>query len=250
MCISCYFLFYTVSEIKIKYKDNIKEKACPQAFNTGVEKPCTMKLKIFKTTLPLGLAFCLVLFMFNLQQFSLLRGEGDFYGKVVEEKAYNFDLKDILGKTVRLNQFQGKYLMLTFGFTYCNGVCPRNLQHLQKLAKLLGDQSQLHYAFISIDPERDGPQEIQKFISSFDIPRIVGLTNGKDQTVHVAKEFKSFVETNPRGLANDPAYQIHHNGFLYLVNPESSLVLVYPYEDLDVVKVKRDIEMLQEKKRL
>ena len=79
-----------------------------------------------------------------------------------------FELVDKTGRTVRWSQFDGKYRIIYFGYTYCPDVCPLDMQSLMRaLARFDKEKpalaAQVQPIFITIDPERDTPQAVGEF---------------------------------------------------------------------------------------
>jgi protein SCO1/2 len=98
--------------------------------------------------------------------------------------------------------------------------------------------------FITVDPERDAPESLAKFLAAFD-PQFVGLRGSIEQTQAVAKDFRVYYKkvpstTNPQ----DPlAYTIDHTTFAYIFDPEGRLRLVAPH-DITAEKLAQDVEQL------
>ena len=68
----------------------------------------------------------------------------------------DFSLTGTEGKTVSLEDFRNKVVLIYFGFTFCPDVCPITLSNLKLLMIDLGEKSEnVQVIFISIDPERD-----------------------------------------------------------------------------------------------
>ncbi|MDT9071348.1 SCO family protein, partial [Escherichia coli] len=83
--------------------------------------------------------------------------------------------------TVSERDFAGKPYLMFFGFTHCPDVCPTTLQQISDVLAALGPKADtLKVAFVSVDPERDTPESLKTYLSSFD-PRIVGLTGSPEQ---------------------------------------------------------------------
>jgi protein SCO1/2 len=131
------------------------------------------------------------------------------------------DLPDAQGRMRALADFKGKAVVLFFGFTQCPDVCPTTLTDLTKAKKLLGPLgSKMQVVFVSLDPERDTPEILSMYASSFD-PSIVTLRGTEEQTAAVAKEFKIFYTKVP-GRAQG-SYTIDHSAGLYLLDTEGRM---------------------------
>ena len=67
-----------------------------------------------------------------------------------------FELTAHTGKRVSDEDFRGKYMLVSFGYTFCPDVCPAELQIISAALDILGDKGKdVQPLFITIDPERD-----------------------------------------------------------------------------------------------
>ena len=156
-----------------------------------------------------------------------------------------FSLPDLDGKTVTNQSFRGKVTAVFFGFLYCPDACPTHLTKMQDLKKRLGaDADRLQVVFVTVDPERDEPEPLKKFLASFD-PRFVGLRGSREQTDAISKDFRVYakkVETS--ASKKDPmAYTIDHTTFTYVYDPTGALRLVVPH-DLAMDQLEADVRTL------
>src|SRR4051794_8024938 len=87
-----------------------------------------------------------------------------------------FELTDQTGHRRTDADFQGKLVVIYFGYTYCPDVCPTELQSISlALDKLGAAADTVQPLFITVDPGRDTPARLADFVSSFH-PRLIGLT--------------------------------------------------------------------------
>jgi protein SCO1 len=157
--------------------------------------------------------------------------------------AYDFKLNGADGPPVRLDQFQGKVVLFLFGFTHCANVCPTSLTNLSDVYQALTpeERKQVQVVFISVDPKRDTPQALEKYVTAFD-PSFIGLTGSKpaiDQTVLSYGASYEMV-AGPTNEPND--YSVNHSAYTYLVNPSGKWELLYGDDKLaDVQRMVADI---------
>lgn len=157
----------------------------------------------------------------------------------------NFSLPDLHGKTTTVQDFPGKVVIVFFGFLYCPDACPSHLSKMVAIKEKLGQKAdKLAVVFVTVDPERDEPQSLEKFLQAFD-PSFVGLRGDVDQTQAIGKEFRVYFKKVPTSSsAKDPmAYTVDHTTFSYLYDPQGRLRLVAPH-DISVEKLAQDIENL------
>jgi len=130
-------------------------------------------------------------------------------------------LTDQDGKPRASIDFAGKFQLIYFGYTFCPDVCPTTLAlEAAALDKLGPDQNRIVPVFITIDPARDKPDALKKYLSAFG-PRFVGLTGTDQQIEAVEKEFRVYAKKQP--VANG-TYAMDHSSVLYLMGPDGNLV--------------------------
>ena len=144
-----------------------------------------------------------------------------------------FSLTDHTGKTVTDKDFEGKYLLVFFGFTYCPDICPTTLSEIARTMDLLGDEAgAVQPLFITVDPERDTPEIMAEYVAAFH-PAIIGLTGTLDQTAAVAKAYRLYYEKAPaeegQAIADSGNYTVNHQGNTYLMNPEGEYLRHFSY---------------------
>ena len=144
---------------------------------------------------------------------------GAGYGKTLS-------LKDPDGRTRTLADFQGKAVLLFFGFTQCPDVCPTALLRAAEVRRLLGaDGDRLQVLFVTLDPERDTPQVLREYTGAFD-PGFLGLAGDLAETEQIAKEFRVYFKKVP----TQSSYTIDHSAFTYLFDPAGQLRVLLKHE--------------------
>ncbi|MBX3665119.1 MAG: SCO family protein, partial [Burkholderiales bacterium] len=103
-------------------------------------------------------------------------------------------LTDHNGQRRTLADFRGKVVAVFFGFTHCPDVCPTTLVEMAAVMKELGaDAERLQLLFVTVDPERDTAEVLQRYVPAFH-PSFLGLTGSADDIARTAKEFKIFFQ--------------------------------------------------------
>jgi protein SCO1/2 len=137
-------------------------------------------------------------------------------------------LRDHDGKPRTLEDFQGKAVVLFFGFTHCPDVCPTTLAEVAQALKELGaDAERVQVLLVTVDPERDTAQALRTYVTAFD-PRFLGLRGDAAETQAVAKEFKIYYEKRKAG----DTYTVDHSGQLYVLDTKGRLRLLVRPERL------------------
>ena len=132
-----------------------------------------------------------------------------------------FDLIDHDGREVSERTYRGKYVVVFFGFTHCKMVCPRALSRLSAVFDRLGPLAdRIQPLYVTVDPQRDTPQVMKKFLSS-DYPRFMGLAGSEQQIERAKKSFRVF--SREAADPDDPdGYRMPHSAFTYVLGPDGA----------------------------
>lgn len=123
-------------------------------------------------------------------------------------------------------RFDDRYLLVSFGFTFCPDVCPTTLVAIHgALDKLGNDTTRVAPVFVTVDPERDTPQRLKAYVESFD-PRIQAFTGTPEAIAKVAEQFH--VRYEKHAAAGATGYTVDHTAKLYVLDPERRLVASIP----------------------
>ena len=139
---------------------------------------------------------------------------------------HSLELADHTGKPRRLEDWRGKAVVLVFGFTQCPDVCPTTLADVALALKELGpDAERVQVLMVSVDPERDTPQVLGKYVTVFD-PRFVALRGDLEATRKVAQDFKVYFEKRKQG----ESYTVDHSAQSYVIDPQGRLRLLVRHD--------------------
>lgn len=104
----------------------------------------------------------------------------------------DFGLTDHTGKRRSVADFRDKVVVLVFGFTNCPDICPTAMADMAKLVRKLGPQgSRVQVLFLTLDPDRDTPDVLAKYLASFD-RRFLGLRGSPTEVAQTARDFRVF----------------------------------------------------------
>ena len=84
--------------------------------------------------------------------------------EIYQDIGGNFTLLSSNNQNISLNDFQGKVVLLFFGFTACPDTCPITLSKLQQVMAKLDPQKPVQQLFITVDPKRDNPEQLKYFL--------------------------------------------------------------------------------------
>lgn len=133
-----------------------------------------------------------------------------------------FELVDTEGVPRTLRDYRGQVVVIFFGFMHCPDACPAGLFKLAQIMNQLGQgAARVQVLFISLDPERDTPPSLKRYVSAFN-PRFVGLTGTSAQVDQAATSFNVQYARVP--LGND--YTIDHSTGIFIFDGAGRLRLV------------------------
>ena len=122
------------------------------------------------------LAGCLMIFLFIMLPI-FLSIEGKKNQNFSAFKGSNFSLKDMNNNIITEESFDGPLTAIFFGFTHCPDICPMTLNKIDIVLDKIKENKKkdLKVFFISVDPERDTPEVIKNYLSSFE-NNFIGIT--------------------------------------------------------------------------
>ncbi len=148
----------------------------------------------------------------------------------------DFGLTQANGKPLTLADWRGHWNFVYFGYTTCPDVCPTTLAELKSVWAELGKrgvQDKLRIDFISVDPERDTPDALNRYVSFFS-PDFIAAT-GTD--AELTKLTRSLGLIYSRTKKDDGSIEVDHSGTIVIVDPQGKLVGLFrpPFAVKDLV---------------
>ena len=154
----------------------------------------------------------------------------------------SFNLMDSAGKEFLPKDFEGKWNMLFFGFTFCPDICPITMSMLSRIEKGLDieNQEKIRIFLVTVDPDRDSPDQLKVYLENFS-ENFIGLTGGLDQIYNFATRVNA--PFNPIKNNKESNYTVDHTGSIILINPEGNYAGFFraPHNQDDVKKAVLDI---------
>jgi protein SCO1/2 len=147
-----------------------------------------------------------------------------------------FVLRSSKGGLFDSKTLTGKPYAIFFGFTYCPDICPTTVAELSGFLETLGASAKdFPVLFVTVDPERDTPEVLADFLTSFD-PRIIGLTGTEAEIEAVVRAFAAF---RKRQALDGGNYTMDHTASVYLMGADGTLVSTLDYKEAARVKLQK-----------
>src|ERR1700724_4063489 len=138
-----------------------------------------------------------------------------------------FRLVDQNGNTITDADLKGKWSLVYFGYTHCPDACPTALNDISIALEDLGTQRDaVRPVFITVDPERDTPEALKAYVTSFDAP-ILALTGTADQIANAAKGYRVYYAKHPEAGGD---YSMDHSSVIYVMDPEGRFTASFTHE--------------------
>ncbi len=150
-----------------------------------------------------------------------------------------FSLVDHRGDPFTLEQLKGRWSFLFFGYTNCPDVCPTVLSMLDKVAQELGKEPTLNrdvqFVFVSVDPVRDTPEVLRKYVGDFN-PDFIGVTGANESLTQLTRQLGIYAKPEPADAHGH--YSMDHGTPVLLIDPAGRLLGVFqsPRGPLDVAE--------------
>ena len=151
-------------------------------------------------------------------------------------------LTDQDGRPFDATRLKNQWTLLFFGFTNCPDVCPATLTILVQVEKKLQDlpQSQRpQIALISVDPQRDTPEQLKKYVSFFS-PNFLGVTGTPENIETFTRSMSVPVAVQQLG---NGAYTVDHSAAIFLINPSGAMHALFSTPH-DAAKIAADVRRI------
>lgn len=134
----------------------------------------------------------------------------------------DFTLTGMAGDPISLSDFQGRIVLLFFGYTHCPDFCPNTLSEYKQIERILGDESErVAFVFVSVDGERDTPPVLNTYLSAIDSD-FIGMTGDEATLRRIGEPFGLYFEIRDDGL-------VDHTASTFMLDDAGRLVRVFSY---------------------
>jgi protein SCO1/2 len=142
-----------------------------------------------------------------------------------------FNLTDEHDRAVTGKDYRGHIVLLYFGYTFCPDVCPQTLTRLATALNSLGKQADdVQVLFVSVDPNRDTPAVLNKYVRYFS-PRIIGLTGTQSQLKAVTKRYRVAYSYGKGYPDKKSYYEVNHSASIYVFDPKGNARLLIDQQE-------------------
>ena len=133
------------------------------------------------------------------------------------------------GAEFKKSNLKGKWTLMYFGFTRCPDECPTTMYQMSKLVKVLREKEfpleDKQWVLVSIDPERDSPDDIDKYAKGFD-QEFIGVVNSRPMLLSLATQL-SVNNVMPSGNTMDHSHLDNHVNNIILLNPNGEFAGIF-----------------------
>ena len=153
-----------------------------------------------------------------------------------------FQLTRSDGQPFTLDDWKGHWTVVFFGFTNCPDICPTTLATFKQTRALLNErglQDKVRFDFISVDPERDTPEQLARYVS-FVSADIVAATGSDEELTRLTR---ALGVVYIREKSTDGHYTVDHSAGSVLIDPQGRQVGLIR-APLDAAKLAGDLEKL------
>ena len=153
----------------------------------------------------------------------------------------DFELTAHTGQRMKAADFQGKVVVMFFGYSNCADICTPTLAKFAMLMHQLGDEAKLvQVLFVTVDPKNDTVSQLSAFVPQFH-PSFIGLTGTDKEIAAVTAAYKVAYGQNPKNTA-----LVDHSTGILMKDKNGKLRLLAK-NDVTVEDLAHDIRLLLKK---
>ena len=136
-----------------------------------------------------------------------------------------FSLQGAGDVTMTQKDFAGKVVLMFFGYASCPDICPTTMAQLAQVTEALGPEAdQVRILFVSVDPHRDTPDVLQRYVDQFD-PHAIGLTGSEDAIANLARRYRvAYQIERPSNADPNAPYEVSHSRGIFCFDKQGHAV--------------------------
>jgi protein SCO1 len=134
----------------------------------------------------------------------------------------DFALRNVNGRVVRLSQFRGRAVLLTFVYSHCPDVCPLIVENL-KVARREAAVRRAQIVAVSVDPRGDTPRAVRAFLHAHRMTgRMEYLLGSRRELARVWRRYGIAVQATPEDR------EVGHSGSVVGITARGHRRAMYP----------------------
>jgi len=145
------------------------------------------------------------------------------------KKISDFSFYSANGVEFTKDDLEGKWTLMYFGFTSCPDECPTTMYEIKELINILREKDfpldDKQWVLVSIDPERDTPENIDKYAKGYD-KDFIGVSNIRPMLLSLATQL-SVNNVMPSDDSMDHSHLDNHVNNIILLNPNGDFAGVF-----------------------
>lgn len=154
----------------------------------------------------------------------------------------DFTLANANGAALTQADWRDRWTIVFFGFTHCPDVCPSTLSVFKQVWTTLAAQgrtARLRFDFISVDPQRDTPEQLTRYISYFH-EDFVAATGNEAELTRLTRSLGLVYAQVPD---EQGGYTVDHSASVVIIDPAGRLVGLFR-PPFDAVAIADDLASL------
>ena len=139
-----------------------------------------------------------------------------------------FNFTDHNQKAFTPDDLKNKWTFWFFGFTHCPDICPITLGTLSTAIEQLQTEHSIedtYIVFVSVDPERDKPEELKSYVNAFS-EKVIGVTTNQTDLDIFLKNIGVVAVKQPTS-DSDSDYLINHSSAVFLIAPDTRISAIF-----------------------
>lgn len=154
----------------------------------------------------------------------------------------DFTLTNANGQSLTQADWRERWTVVFFGFTHCPDICPNTLTVFKQAWTTLeaqGKTARLRFDFISVDPQRDTPEQLARYIGFFH-KDFVAATGSDAELTRLTRALGLVYAQVPD---EQGGYTVDHSASVVIIDPAGRLVGLFR-PPLDAVAIAADLAIL------
>jgi protein SCO1/2 len=131
------------------------------------------------------------------------------------------------GEPAGLDEFSGDVVLMYFGYTHCPDICPTSMATIARAREMLGDDAdRVHGLLVTVDPERDTPEALNRYLANFD-ESFLGVYGPEETLMSTAMLYGIHAEVHQE--AEELGYTVDHTGTIIAIGPDGHVRVLYSH---------------------